>query len=66
VNTFQGLEGCFVSQTKGVRLNNNVSVIIYCFFNLIEVEVNVKLANLESGKKEEMKQKSKFRETVFF
>ena len=24
------------------------------FFNLIEVEVNVKLANLESGKKEEI------------
>ena len=66
MNTFQGLEGCFVSQTKGVRLNNNVSVIIYCFFNLIEVEVNVKLANLESGKKEEIEAEVEIQRNRFF
>ena len=36
------------------------------FFNLIEVEVNVKLANLESGKKEEIEEKVEIQRNRFF
>ena len=35
------------------------------FFNLIEVEVNVKLANLESGKKEEIEEKVEIQRNRF-